>query len=66
MSAILIALKKFFIKQLIKWLPKLGKGLLNSAMGKNKGEVSSYRMEGAGNIICMVHGFSGKARETFF
>jgi Lecithin:cholesterol acyltransferase len=64
--SLLVTIKSFLIKQALKWLPKLGKKLMGSAMGNNKGEVHNYRMEGARNIICMVHGFSGKARETFF
>ena len=43
----------------------MGKGLINSVLGKNAGEVYAYRQEGDQNVICLVHGFNGSARETF-
>lgn len=43
----------------------MGKGLINSLLGKNAGEVYAYRQDSNRNVICLVHGFSGSARETF-
>lgn len=59
-------IKIFFKKLLLKLLPRLAKGMSRSALGENKGEVCAYRQDGQKNVICMVHGFNGKARETFF
>ena len=65
--SILLALKNFFIRKAIEKGPKIGKGLVDSVAGKNKGETFFYREEpGNRNIICMVHGFSGSPQETFY
>jgi tetratricopeptide (TPR) repeat protein len=39
--------------------------LLESVKGNNRGVIIPYRSEGNENIVCFVHGFSGKPESTF-
>jgi pimeloyl-ACP methyl ester carboxylesterase len=70
MNTMLTTLKQIVIKQLVKILPGLAKGFKSSLMGKKGGSVIYHRPavpsdQRNNNVICMVHGFSGSANDTF-
>lgn len=70
MSAMLATIKQIVVKQIVKLLPGLAKGLKNSLLGKKGGNVIYHRPaapsdQRSNNVICLVHGFSGSANDTF-
>ena len=59
-------IKSFFTFKKKKMIQQIGKDLLKSLTGKDKGETIVYREEAGNNsIICFVHGFNGSPNETF-